>query len=104
MVAVSEILRVGPFLSLAAFREGGSAAKTSNKQILLAAALFGTLAFATAQAQQVPAPKLADQIKGTPPGTLMTNAYVEMVGRMAYIWGWPLVNTMNRAAGLPRRT
>jgi hypothetical protein len=29
----------------------------------------------------------------------MTKAYVQMVGRMAYIWGWPVVNSHNcRAA------
>ena len=28
----------------------------------------------------------------------MTPEYVETVGRMAYIWGWPLVNNFNRAA------
>ena len=26
----------------------------------------------------------------------MTKAYVQMVGRMAYVWGWPLVNFSNR--------
>ncbi len=30
----------------------------------------------------------------------MTKEYVEMVGRVAYVWGWPLVNNMNRAAAL----
>jgi hypothetical protein len=28
----------------------------------------------------------------------MTNEYVQMIGRMAYVWGWPLVNAANRAA------
>ncbi len=27
----------------------------------------------------------------------MTKAFVEAVGRMAYVWGWPLVNAANRA-------
>ena len=27
----------------------------------------------------------------------MTTAYVQTVGRMAYLWGWPLVNMVNRA-------
>ena len=26
----------------------------------------------------------------------MTKEYVQMVGRMAYLWGWPLVNSHNR--------
>ena len=54
-----------------------------------------------AQAQQVPFPTTAAQVPGPAPGTAMTKAYVQMVGRMAYMWGWPLVNGANRAAGLP---
>jgi len=27
---------------------------------------------------------------------MMTGAYVQTVGRMAYVWGWPLVNMANR--------
>jgi len=41
---------------------------------------------------------------GPAPGNLMTEAYVRAVGRMAYVWGWPIVNTHNRRsamAGLP---
>ena len=51
-----------------------------------------------AWAQQVPPPKSAADVPGTPVSTVMTPEYVETVGRMAYIWGWPLVNTANRAA------
>jgi hypothetical protein len=32
----------------------------------------------------------------------MTAAYVQMVGRMAYMWGWPLVNMANRAAAFAK--
>jgi hypothetical protein len=28
----------------------------------------------------------------------MTKAYAQTVGRMAYVWGWPLVNVANRSA------
>src|SRR5271156_6235855 len=38
-------------------------------------------------------------ILGTPSGTVMTPEYVTAVGRYAYIWGWPLVNNLNRALG-----
>ena len=48
------------------------------------------------QAQQVPIPKTAAEVPGPPPGTAMTKEYVQMVGRMAYLWGWPLVNSHNR--------
>ena len=27
----------------------------------------------------------------------MTTAYVQSVGRVAYLWGWPLVNSVNRS-------
>jgi hypothetical protein len=32
----------------------------------------------------------------------MTKAYVETIGRMAYIWGWPLVNSHNRRAAFAK--
>jgi hypothetical protein len=66
---------------------------------VLAAALACALAFTTAhaQAQQFPIPTTAAEVTGPPPGTAMTKEYVQMVGRMAYIWGWPLVNSINRA-------
>jgi hypothetical protein len=49
-----------------------------------------------AQAQQVPIPQTAREVPGPAPGTAMTTAYVQSVGRMAYLWGWPLVNNANR--------
>jgi hypothetical protein len=50
-----------------------------------------------AQAQQVPLPKTAAEVPGPAAGTAMTKAYAQMVGRMAYLWGWPLVNSVNRS-------
>ena len=44
-------------------------------------------------AQQVPLPTTS----APAPGTAMTKPYVQMVARMAYFWGWPLVNAANRA-------
>jgi hypothetical protein len=41
-----------------------------------------------------------DQIAGTPAGTVMTPEYVATVARFAYVWGWPLVNNLNRALGI----
>jgi hypothetical protein len=64
--------------------------------VLLAALNITTLA----QAQQVNAPKSAAEVPGTPEGTLMTVEYVAAVGRLAYIWGWPLVNNLNRATAV----
>jgi hypothetical protein len=53
---------------------------------------------ARTQAQQVPPPKSAADVPGTPKGTVMTPDYATMVGRMAYLWGWPMVNQINRRA------
>ena len=67
---------------------------------LLAAALTGSICAVTpnvSQAQQVPIPQTAAEVPGPPSGTAMTKAYVQSVGRMAYLWGWPLVNSVNRS-------
>ena len=67
--------------------------------LALAAAMGLT---APAQAQQVPAPKSAADVSGTPPGTVMPKDYLAMVGRMAYLWGWPMVNQINRRASFAK--
>jgi len=53
------------------------------------------------RAQQVPIPQTADQVGGPAPGP-MTKAYVQMVGRMAYVWGWPLVYVYNQRTELTK--
>ena len=68
--------------------------------LALAAAAMGLTA--PAQAQQVPAPKSAADVSGTPPGTVMPKDYLAMVGRMAYLWGWPMVNQINRRASFAK--
>lgn len=40
-----------------------------------------------AWAQQVPIPKTPAEVQGPPPGTKITTAYVQSVGRAAYLWG-----------------
>lgn len=40
----------------------------------------------TAPAIQVPIPKTAADVPGPVPGNTMTSAYVQFVGRMAYMW------------------
>src|SRR5258708_21971862 len=59
-------------------------------------AAFLTLA-GRAQAQQVPIPTTAAAVPGPPTGTTMTTAYRQSVARVAYLWGWPLVHSINRA-------
>ncbi len=63
--------------------------KPKRTHDLIAAVLLGALAFTSAHAQQVPIPHTAAEVRGPAPGP-MTKAYVQMVGRMAYVWGWDL--------------
>jgi len=72
--------------------------KTTRRQNLLAAALVGALALTTAYAQQAPLPKTAAEVPGPAAGNTMTKEYVQMVGRMAYVWGYAMVNSHNRRA------
>jgi hypothetical protein len=51
-----------------------------------------------ARAQQFPIPQTAAEVPGPASGTAMTKEYVQTVGRMAYLWGWPLINMANRGA------
>jgi len=71
---------------------------TRTRNLIAAAFAVALLAPAGAFAQQVPLPKTAVEVPGPAAGTAMTKEYVQMVGRMAYIWGWPMVNAHNRRA------
>jgi hypothetical protein len=53
-------------------------------------------------ARQVPLPTTAAEVPGPAPGTSMTKPYVQMVARMAYFWGWPLVDAANRAVAFSK--
>jgi hypothetical protein len=69
-----------------------------------ASAVSLALLAGNACAQQFPIPRAAAWVPGPAAGTAMTKPYVQMVGRMAYIWGWALVNMVNRAAGASKAT
>jgi len=53
------------------------------------------------QAQQVPIPQTAAEVPGPTLGP-MTKVYVQMMARVAYVWGWPLVYVYNQRTGLTR--
>jgi hypothetical protein len=53
------------------------------------------------QGPQIPIPQTATQVPGPVFGP-MTKAYVQTVGRMAYLWGWPLVNVHNQRTALTK--
>ena len=73
-----------------------------------------SLAFATAirtanaqatvtQQVQVPIPTTPAQVPGPFPGNIMTKDYVQMIGRMAYVWGYPMVMPTTGGSHFPRR-
>jgi hypothetical protein len=71
----------------------------TTTRIRLAAALVGALTITSTQAQQVRLPETAADVPGPAAGTNMTKEYVQMVGKMAYVWGYAMVNSHNRRAG-----
>jgi hypothetical protein len=75
-------------------------AMTTRRKVLGGGSLLLAAGAASqfARAQQVPAPRTAADVPGTPPGTIMPKDYVATVARAAYLWGWPLVNQLNRRA------
>ncbi len=60
--------------------------------------LSSTARFAKVPPIQVPIPQSADEVVQPAGGIIMTEDYARVVGRMAYIWGWPMVNMINRRA------
>jgi len=71
------------------------------RALIVAATLFVVTTTVT-DAQQVPLPTTAAEVPGPASGTTMTKAYVQTVARMAYVWGWPLVNASNRATAFSK--
>ena len=61
---------------------------------LLAASLAGNSAINAADKAYPPQPV---------PGTRMSEAYVQQIGRFAYLWAWPMVNMHNRRLLLQKR-
>jgi hypothetical protein len=39
-------------------------------------------------------------ISGTAPNTILSKEYVQMIGRLAYFWAWPMVNSFNRRTAM----
>jgi len=77
--------------------------KACNRLILATCSIGIALAVLSANsaAQQVPIPKTAAEVPGPASGPL-TKDYVQTVGRMAYIWGWPLVYVYNQRTQLTK--
>ena len=45
-------------------------------------------------------PSSVDEVTQPISGAILHEEYVKTIGRMAYVWGWPLVNSFNRRAGI----
>jgi hypothetical protein len=67
---------------------------------LLAAGLLSPVLAPLAMAQQVSIPTRASEVTEPATGVVMAPAYAKALGRFAYIWGWPMVNQMNRRASI----
>ena len=76
--------------------------KHTQLQTLMMAAVVCIVWVSTAHTQQVPIPTSPSEVPGPVPGTVMTKPYVQTVARMAYVWGWPLVNAANRAVAFSK--
>jgi hypothetical protein len=76
-----------------------TATKGNNMKNALALVIITALAVlapGSLLAQQVPIPTTAAQVSGPVAGTGMTKEFVQMVGRTAYFWGYPIVATSSR--------
>ena len=62
----------------------------------LFAIVGGAILAAPSFGQQVPSATKAAEVTAAATGVQMHPEYAKAIGRMAYIWGWPMVNQMNR--------
>ena len=68
----------------------------------ITAASLASLLAPVGRAQQVPAPKAPADLVAPADGVAMTPAYAKVVARSAYVWGWPMVNMLNRGATITK--
>jgi hypothetical protein len=47
-----------------------------------------------------PAASSAKPLAGTDPTAALSKEYVQMIGRFAYVWAWPMVNSFNRRTAM----
>ncbi|PWK65652.1 DUF1254 domain-containing protein [Aminobacter sp. AP02] len=69
----------------------------------IAASVVATLITGAAYAQtspQVPFAKTPAEVTQPHNGVLMHPEYAKAIGRTAYVWGWPMVNMINRRAAI----
>ena len=72
-----------------------------RKSTWLIAIGFGLPIF-QAGAQQVQLPTKASDVTAAATGVVMHPEYVKALGRIAYVWGWPMVNQFNRRTAITK--
>lgn len=70
------------------------------KKIALVLFMFATMQSSVGSAQQTALPQSASEVPTPVSGAVMHDEYVKTIGRMAYVWGWPMVNSFNRRTGI----
>jgi hypothetical protein len=60
--------------------------------------VVGAIVGRPATAQQVPIPTKSSDVTPPATGIVMHPEYAKAIGGFAYIWGWPMVNQLNRRA------
>jgi hypothetical protein len=76
--------------------------KMTNRKALTVMAVVCALATTATHAQEVPFPKSASEVTEPATGINMQADYARAIGRMAYLWGWPMAATINRSIGLTK--
>ncbi|MBK0370057.1 DUF1254 domain-containing protein [Flavobacterium agrisoli] len=69
-----------------------------RKSIIAASILAASYGSYAQKGGQVLQPTKSSEVQAPIPGAPLSKEYVQAVGKMAYIWGWPLVNMHNREA------
>lgn len=87
-----------PGLSRRSFLEVGSV--TALASGLTPSAVAREATSNPADATAPPASSIPAKVLSTTANTALSKEYVQMVGRFAYFWAWPLVNSFNRRTAL----
>lgn len=66
------------------------------KSNLTSLILLGAITALPAFTQQVQSPQKASEVTPAASDILMHPEYVKTIGRMAYVWAWPMINQINR--------
>ena len=74
------------------------------RSLFVMATIFGLVACDAQDkkqaAEQNVFPESASEVPTPVVGAVMHEQYVKTIGRMAYVWGWPMVNSFNRRAAV----